>query len=72
MRVPPSWLAAVTDSTLVPVGASTDGAEQEGGVVAEAPCVCAEAVGRHTAAASGTPAARTVSSRLMISHPEEK
>ncbi|GAA3369884.1 hypothetical protein GCM10017744_091430 [Streptomyces antimycoticus] len=62
--VPPGRRTAVTDSTSVPAGAFTETVLQLSGVEAEL-CVSAEAVGRYTAAASGTPAARTVRSRLI-------
>src|ERR671919_214545 len=71
MMVPPAWLTAVTDSTLVPAGAFTEGAAQANVVEAEPSWGSAEAVGRYTAAASGTPAARTVRSRL-IGFPSKK
>ncbi|GGT70597.1 hypothetical protein GCM10010207_81170 [Streptomyces atratus] len=65
--VPPSLRTEVTDSTSVPAGAFTETVEQLKGAEAEAELpVAAEApVGRYTAAASGTPAARTVRSRLI-------
>ncbi|GLP70922.1 hypothetical protein TUSST3_75420 [Streptomyces sp. TUS-ST3] len=49
----------------MPAGAFTDGAEQVTGADAEAVRGSAEAVGRYTAAASGTPAATAVRSRLI-------
>ncbi|GGM21320.1 hypothetical protein GCM10010129_76990 [Streptomyces fumigatiscleroticus] len=62
--VPAAWRTAVTLSTLVPAGAFTGTDRQVSGVAAVV-WESADAVGRYTAAVSGTPAARTVRSRLM-------
>nr|BFD88011.1 hypothetical protein StreXyl84_74120 [Streptomyces sp. Xyl84] len=63
--VPPGRLTAVAASTLVPAGAFTETVEQVGEVEAGLPVAAEAPAGRYTAAASGTPAARTVRSRLM-------
>jgi hypothetical protein len=63
--VPPSRRTAVTDSTALTSGAFTEGTEQVNEVAAGVSRGSAEAVGRYTTAASGTPAARAVRRRLM-------
>src|SRR5690349_19515222 len=64
VTVPPSRLTAVTDSTVVPAGAFTETAEQVNGAAADRAVPAEAAAGRH-AAASGSPAAKTIRRRFM-------